>query len=501
MMRSEKVTFYWYGAVAHGLRTAAQLTLALAAVSCSKKISPNTPDPFPDLHIVSVNPSDNASNVATSTNVTLTFSAEVPVSTLGLVLAPMPQNFYSSLQIGSAPMQIISRAALAPNTTYSLVVFSAQDNFSDRLRAPFVSHFTTGSSLATGSVSGTSAAPFNETTRGFVGLLRKKPSTVFEASSPDQEFFNNLASVTAITDTSGAYVVSNVVPGTYWPVSALDVDRNGRFSLEAGNDRLQGYDPNSDFVADSVVVASTALNAIVLNAPVDVLRVLNFSPAQNARNLPVQTEFRLTFNAPLDTSKFGLFISPEPTGFSKTSLALGNDAKTLSSQLALQSNTSYSALLFAANSTRGQVLPAPVLIQFSTANDFPSGEVRGHVDFGLSPDSTKYVLVGLLRQDIPTLLVRLFPPRNEKVNAVLSSALMAMTYVREGSGNFAITHLPDGAYWPVAAKDFNGNGAFELGTDPIGYYDGDGDGATSPGDSVVVRNGNVVGNIVMKRLF
>ncbi|MEK7729798.1 MAG: Ig-like domain-containing protein, partial [candidate division KSB1 bacterium] len=255
MRRSAINTLARLSVAALCLRTLSLFALVLLAASCSKKTLPNSPDPFPDLHVVSVSPSDNATGVAAATNPTITFSAEVPVSTLGMVLAPAPQNFYSSLQAGSDPKQIISRAALSANTNYSVVIFSASDKFSDRLRTPFVSHFSTGSANAAGTVSGVSVAPFNEPTRGFVGLLRKQPLAVFEASAPDQDFLNNLVSVTTIKDSTGAYTLTNVPPGTYWPFSALDVDRNGRFSLEQGSDRMQGYDANTDFIADSIVVA------------------------------------------------------------------------------------------------------------------------------------------------------------------------------------------------------------------------------------------------------
>jgi hypothetical protein len=467
--------------------------------SCSKKTSPDLVDPFPDLHVVSVTPAANATNVTANANVAITFSQQMDLGTIGLVLAPLPPDFYSTLELSSDRRQVISRASLAPNTSYSLVVYAAVDRYADVLRVPHASRFHTASAAPTGGIRGNSAAPFNAPTQSFAGLLRRPLQNVAESDNADQEFANNLIAVSSITDATGAYEIAAVPPGTYWPFATLDVDRNGRISLQAG-DRLQGYDADADGRADSVTIAGAAVNAIALNAPVESFRVLNYAPANKAANLSLQSEFRLSFSAPLDTSKFGLFISPEPAGFSKASLALSPDARTVSSTLALQPNTSYSALLFAANSARGQILRVPLLIQFTSGSNFPRGEVSGQVVFDLSSDSTKYILVGLLRQDVPRLLNRVIVG-GESVNKVLSSALEAMAFVRDESGNFAITYVRDGTYWPVAAKDFNGNGSFDLGTDPIGIFDNDGDGVASVGDSLKVSNGNSVQNVLMKRLF
>lgn len=485
------------GIASHGLRTVAKLALALAAVSCSKKISPNSPDPFPDLHVVSVNPSNNAVNVTASTNVAVTFSAEVPVSTLGIVLAPAPQNFYATLKTGGDPKQIVSTAALAANTAYSLVVFSAQDNFSDRLRAPYVSRFTTGSSLPSATVSGISATPFNEPTRGFVGLLRKNVSAIFEASAPDQEFFDNLVAVAALNDTSGAFTISHVAPGTYWPFSALDVDRNGRFSLEAGSDRLQAYDSNSNFIADSIVVANTALSDIALRLPVSGLKVQSTFPANGAKSVALQTRFRLTFNAPVIDSTLGLFVAPIPEGLSTSSLVLSPDGRELSAEVTLKSNTTYTAVLYTAKGTRGQTLSTPLQISFTTGAEFPKGIVRGKVLCAGGTGSPKNSLVGLLTTDFVSVILRILPDPS-KATEVLRSTLAAITYVQSDNGEYIISNVPDGTYWPAAAKDQDLDGGLEPTAnppEPIGFYDFDGDNAATRADSVKIFNGNAIESV------
>lgn len=479
-------------------RIMARLALALVAVSCSKKTSPNSPDPFPDLHVVSVSPSDNATGVATSSNPTITFSAEVPVSTLGLVLAPAPQNFYASLQAGGDPKQIVSRAALSANTNYSLVIFSASDKFSDRLRAPFVSRFSTGNAIATGAVSGVSIAPFNDPTRGFVGLLRKKPAAVFEASAPDQDFLSNLVSVTTINDSTGAYTLTNVPPGTYWPFSALDVDRNGRFSLEAGSDRMQGYDANTDLIADSIVVTNAAVNGVALRLPISSLKVQSTFPVNGAKNVPLQTTFRLTFSAPVIDSTIGLFLAPIPAGLTGSSLVLSPDGRELSAQVTLQTNTVYTAVLYTAKGTRGQTLSAAAEVGFTTGANFPTGKVTGKIECASgSTGSPKNSLVGLLTTDFVSVILRILPNPSQATE-VLRSTLAAITFVPSDNGEFTISNIPDGTYWPAAAKDQDLDGSLEPTSNPpeaIGFYDLDGDNAATRADSVKIANGNVITNL------
>lgn len=497
MQRSEWLKLARAGAVVLGFRLLALFLLTSLVARCSKKISPNAPDPFPDLHVVSVSPNDNATGVASTANPTITFSAEVPVSTLGIVLAPAPQNFYSSLQAGSDPKQVISLAALSSNTNYALVIFSASDKFSDRLRTPFVSRFSTGGANATGTVSGVSIAPFNDPTRGYVGLLRKQPLAVFEASAPDQEFLNNLVSVTTIKDSTGAYTLTNVPPGTYWPFSALDVDRNGRISLEGGSDRLQGYDVNSDFVADSVVVASAAVSGVSLRLPISSLKVQSSFPGHGAKNVPLQTTFRLTFSAAVIDTSVGLFVAPIPAGLSSSSLVLSPDGKELSASVTLQANTVYTAVLYTAKGTRGQTLSSAAEISFTTGADFPKGKVTGKIECVEGNGSPKNSLVGLLTTDFVSVILRILPNPSQATE-VLRSTLAAITYVPSDNGEFTISNVPDGTYWPAAAKDADFDGSLEpTGNppEPIGFYDLDGDLTATRTDSLKIENGAVLSNI------
>ncbi|MDZ7267207.1 MAG: Ig-like domain-containing protein [candidate division KSB1 bacterium] len=472
--------------------------LLLAGVGCSKKISPNLPDPYPDLHLVSISPGPNATGVPTQTSITLTFSAEMSLQNLGLILAPTPPGFFANWQLSADARQISVATTLAPNTTYSLVVFAANDRYGDYLRTPFVSRFATGSSIAGASVSGTSVKPFNQPLQCFAGLLTQNPETILAAAAPDEAFYEHLAAVSAITDTSGKYSITGVAAGVYWPFAALDVNRDGRFRLQDG-DQLQGHDANADQALDSVTVAATALTQITLQTPVVGLKVVSTFPVNGQKNVPLNTTFRLTFTTAVDSSRLGLFIAPIPEGLTGATLRPSADRRELSAPVTLKPNTVYTAVLYTATSTRGQMLQTPQQVTFTTGTDFPGGKVQGRVLFrggGISPRNT---LVALLNTDLLDVIQQIFPNPSQ-ATAVLRKTLAAISYVPMETGEFVIANVPDGTYWPVGAKDTDLDGSLEptaVPPEPIGFYDRDGDQAASRADSVVVSNGTTVSNITI----
>ncbi|MBC6948295.1 hypothetical protein DWB58_10220, partial [candidate division KSB1 bacterium] len=83
---------------------------------------------------------------------------------------------------------------------------------------------------------------------------------------------------------------------------------------------------------------------------------------------------------------------------------------------------------------------------------------------------------------------------------VLRQTLNAIAITPDETGEFVIPNVPDGTYWPAGAKDTDLDGSLEptaVPPEPIGFYDRDGDGGASRADSVVVRNGAIVNDIVI----
>ena len=64
--------------------------------------------------------------------------------------------------------------------------------------------------------------------------------------------------------------------------------------------------------------------------------------------------------------------------------------------------------------------------------------------------------------------------------------------ITAGNGDYTIIRVEDGTYYVAAVKDENGNEAYDLGVDPIGWYGHDSFGIIIP-DPVVVLGEDVSG--------
>ncbi|MDZ7289854.1 MAG: Ig-like domain-containing protein [candidate division KSB1 bacterium] len=478
------------------------LALGLLLVNCSTKIGPDEPDPFPNLHIVRTNPENGKTGVTDSVNLSITFSAAIDTTSLGLVIAPSPPGFYSRLQLSADGKTISSSVKLAPNTVYSLVIFFVQDLYQDRITQPFITHFTTGTSLPRGQISGKAGVPFNVPLQGFAGLVRKNLQDIFNATFPDHELRQNLVAVAPIMNNAGEFQFDHVPPGTYWPFAGKDLNFDGKFSL-ASVDQVQAYDANNDGAPDSVVVGiDQRLAAINLNVPVVGMKVVRTTPANGATNLPLDADLQITFNVPVDTADLGLFIAPIPEGLSTKDLKPSADGKTLTARVKLLANTAYTAVLYAARSKGGQVLSAPLEISFTTGNSFPTGEVSGTATLrGAGMAAAQNALVALLNTDLQQVILEIFGGKDP--TEVLRSHLRAISYVRDASGKFVISHVPAGTYWPAGAKDEDNDGSIEPLTEPIGFYDADNDGSATRADSLRILAGQKLTaiNMIFQKLF
>jgi uncharacterized protein (DUF2141 family) len=481
------------------------LALGLLLMNCSKKIGPNQPELFPDLYVVSTNPAHGMTSVPDSVNISITFSEVVDTNFLSLVIAPIPTGFYSRLRLSSDGKTISSAVKLASNTVYSVVIFFALDRFRDDLKQPVVVRFATAASLPRGRISGKASAPFNTPQQGFVGLIRKNLQNVFNSDFPDRELQQNLTAVSAIANDAGEFKFENVPAGTYWPFAGKDLNFDGSFKLASG-DQMQAYDSNKDEVPDSVVVGvDQQLSAIDLSLLVAGMKVVRTVPADGATNVPLNTNLEITFSAPVDTSvDFGLFAAPIPEGLSTRDLILGPDGKTLQvkANVNLRTNTAYTMLLYGVRSKSGQILPSPVQISFTTGSSFPTGEIRGTATLQGASGSIQNALVGLLNTDLPSVISQIFQGRDP--TEVLRSALVGLSYVKDASGNFVISHVPAGTYWPAGAMDEDNDGSLEPTTgEPIGFFDANNDGAATRADSLTLAEGEKPAGVTMifQRLF
>ncbi len=197
-------------------------------------------------------------------------------------------------------------------------------------------------------------------------------------------------------------------------------------------------------------------------------------PVDGATGVALTDTISVTFSAALDTNYDLMFGESFFTNFGpETDMWLSSDLHTLYFTPNLEENKTYFILFFNIVAEDGSSLETPFVIQFTTDSVFSGYTVSGSVSFedeSITPENT---LVALLKHkfsgDRPEILY---------IN------------VSDSTGNFSIEHVPNGVYYPIAAKDVNGDGNI----DPD---DGD---VIAKGDSIIVDGTDVSGiNLLLEK--
>ncbi len=198
------------------------------------------------------------------------------------------------------------------------------------------------------------------------------------------------------------------------------------------------------------------------------IQFVSSHPQNGAINVALTDTVSVTFNSALDTTKkFSdsnfLFSNLDPNA----QIWYSSDLKTVYFKGNLTASTDYFLLFYNVAALDGSHLQNPLLIEFTTGSAFSGVNVSGTVtvEGGIVP--VKNTLVALLAH-----------PLDAGNPTILRGA------IADVNGNFTVLHVPDGVYYPVAAKDVNGDGMIDPGM-------GDLIGAT---DSVTV-NGADVSNV------
>ncbi|HCV42430.1 MAG TPA: hypothetical protein DGH68_03030 [Bacteroidetes bacterium] len=197
------------------------------------------------------------------------------------------------------------------------------------------------------------------------------------------------------------------------------------------------------------------------------LTVQSFAPADNSTNVPLTTSISLTFSSALDTTyqlgaDVGIFWNLEGSPVRHYSA----DLRTVTFDVLLSPASVYVFCVYFARAQGGGTLQIPVGFMFTTGSSFPPYSVSGNVLSGATgvPPGNALVILS-------TTPVTGGPP-----NPVSGA-------VADGVGGYILPHVANGTYYPVAAKDVNGNGNI----DPS---EGD---AVAFGDPVIVNNANLTG--------
>ncbi|MBN1997569.1 carboxypeptidase regulatory-like domain-containing protein, partial [candidate division KSB1 bacterium] len=206
-------------------------------------------------------------------------------------------------------------------------------------------------------------------------------------------------------------------------------------------------------------------------------------PKDGDTNVDTLITVEFTFSAPLDTTAdfpdpgdfyLGMLLPYDYTIGPPDSITISPDFKTVYfHNIRLMDNNRNIIGILAARSQDGDLLDIPCVITFTTADTLPTGSISGTISY---PDGD---------------------PRGALV--AIQSAFIGedvfdgMTVVNSSSGEYTISYVDAGKYYPISVKDEDRNGELDLfGGSPFGFYNPDGD--RKP-DTVRVESGQNLADI------
>lgn len=197
------------------------------------------------------------------------------------------------------------------------------------------------------------------------------------------------------------------------------------------------------------------------------LTVESCTPSDNSTNVPLTTSISLTFSAALDTTyplggDDGIFWNIEGTPLGRYS----PDRRTVTFDVVLSAAKAYFICVYVARAEGGATLQTPFGFMFTTGPSFAPYTVSGNVLGGESGVSPAYALV----------ILSTTPLTGGEPDVVAGA-------IADDVGGFVLTNVANGTYYPVAAKDVNGDGT-------INPSQGD---VVAFGDPVIVNDANLTG--------
>ena len=200
--------------------------------------------------------------------------------------------------------------------------------------------------------------------------------------------------------------------------------------------------------------------------------VVSTQPANNTKNVPLQTTISITFNEAIDTmamqhyqnlSNFASFDSVISHGYS-------SDLKTSYANVVLKPNQSYFVAFLIIKAASGAYITTPYVFHFTTGADFPPYSVSGTVLSGTTGVSAEGSIVALSSFNIMN------GEGKEE-----TSPFVGWTNVNS-NGTYSVPYLPNGTYWPLAVKDVNHDGEI----DPDNGID-----VMAIADSIIINNASI----------
>lgn len=408
--------------------------------------------------LISFSPANLATNVPLATTLSFTFSEPLDTNAMSnesesswFTNIDNVVSYWYSADLKTSYTSVI----LEPNKSYFMAFTYVKARSGAMMTTPRVSYFTTGSSFNPYSVSG-SISPGSTDISPEGSVVGLSTINFMEENVDGPPPFGGWANV----NSNGTFTIPFVANGKYWPLVAKDVDHDGLINPEQGKDVV--------VMGDSIIVN----NASVTGVDLTFFDIVSFQPANLSTNVPLNTTISMTFSEPLDTmamkesedSWFSNIDSIASSGFSA-------DGKTSYAQAVLKPNTTYFIAFMYVKSKYGGVITSPQIFYFTTGAALEPLSVSGTVSSGSTGISPAGAIVGLAKIDFMNKNTDGTPP-------------FGGWGIVNNDGTFTIPYVPNGTYWPMAAKDVDHDGKInpDNGVDAMAY-----------GDSIVVNNVSLTG--------
>jgi methionine-rich copper-binding protein CopC len=319
--------------------------------------------------LVSTSPANLATNVDVNANLSLTFSEPINQTESTVQLTPDPGEGVPTWSDGGKTVTFDPIAPLLADQQYTLTIYpnGVFDLSGNGIAGLHTVVFTTGSSLAAGSIAGTIT--------GDPGSEAADPTgaTVIAA---DGKPFGGAFNILGSTKVAGnnTYTISHLPDGNYWLLSILDTSGDGNLDPSSG-DAIGAYGVNftiADLNPDSVAVAGgahvTGINWTMID-PSAITGTVSYSGTAQG-DFPVFVGLFDTSNfSPTDSPVAGTeaFGAEHAWGFNTLDQPLADDTYYVGAYMDVNINGNYDPATDPAGFYGG--LPAPTALNISNGHD------------------------------------------------------------------------------------------------------------------------------------
>jgi uncharacterized protein (DUF2141 family) len=183
----------------------------------------------------STTPSADQTNVPVGTNFVLTFSERIDQTReIGIFVTPSPGDGIDTWSSDGRTLTFDPDEDLAVNQQYSMIIIPGAvfDMAGNALEDPSAFVFTTGSTLATGSIEGTlSGDPGSAQASSVEGAIILAASENVFADGDDDPPIEGAV----VAPSNGVYSIPNLPTDTYYPAAIKDSNEDGQLDTEFGD--------------------------------------------------------------------------------------------------------------------------------------------------------------------------------------------------------------------------------------------------------------------------